>query len=104
PEGGDVMIYGDGGAGKTTLSIDLAFHLAAGDDWCGIAVPHKVRVGIVENEGPRALFRQKLRRKRESWAGSPLGDRLHVLDHPWSRFTFADETHREWLAREVFTL
>ena len=29
PEGGDVMFYGDGGAGKTTLSIDLACHLAA---------------------------------------------------------------------------
>jgi hypothetical protein len=31
PEAGDVMVYGDGGAGKTTLVIDLACHLAAGD-------------------------------------------------------------------------
>jgi AAA domain len=31
PEDGDVMFYGDGGAGKTTLVIDLACHLAAGD-------------------------------------------------------------------------
>ena len=42
PEGGDVMIYGDGGASKTTLGIDLACHLAAGDDWLGIAVPRPV--------------------------------------------------------------
>jgi ABC-type molybdenum transport system ATPase subunit/photorepair protein PhrA len=28
PEDGDVMIYGDGGAGKTTLAIDLAIHWA----------------------------------------------------------------------------
>jgi hypothetical protein len=28
PEGGDVLFYGDGGAGKTTLTIDLACHLA----------------------------------------------------------------------------
>ena len=38
PEGGDVMVYGDGGAGKTTLCLDLACHLAAGDDWLGIPV------------------------------------------------------------------
>lgn len=29
PEGGDVMFYGDGGTAKTTLTVDLAFHLAA---------------------------------------------------------------------------
>ena len=28
PEGGDVMFYGDGGAGKTSLAIDLACPLA----------------------------------------------------------------------------
>ena len=38
PENGDVMLYGDGGAGKTTLTIDLAFHLAAGCDWLGMTV------------------------------------------------------------------
>lgn len=104
PEGGDVMIYGDGGAGKTTLGIDLAFHLAAGDDWCGISVGRPVCVGIVENEGPRALFRQKLRRKRESWTGSPVDGRLHVLDQPWSRFTFEVENHRAWLGHAATQL
>ena len=39
PEGGDVVIYGDGGASKTTLSADLAMHLAAGDPWIGIPTP-----------------------------------------------------------------
>ncbi len=62
PEGGDVMFYGDGGAGKTTLMLDLALHLAAGDDWLGILVERPVRVAIIENEGPRPLFRAKLRR------------------------------------------
>ena len=61
PEGGDVMFYGDGGAGKTTLAIDLAFHLAAGDDWLGFPVASPVRVLLIENEGPRPLFRKKLR-------------------------------------------
>ena len=101
PEGGDVMVYGDGGAGKTTLTIDLAFHLAAGDDWCGISVARPIRAALVENEGPRPLFRAKLRRKSDSWAGSGLGDRLHVLETPWGLFSFADESHRAWLAAAV---
>lgn len=98
PTGGDVMFYGDGGTGKTTLGIDLAFHLAAGDDWCGIPISKPVGVGIIENEGPRPLFRQKLRRKRTTWAGSELGNRFQILDIPWARFTFTEETHRAWLA------
>lgn len=104
PEAGDVMIFGDGGAGKTTLEVDLAFHLAAGDDWCGLHVPKPVRVGIVENEGPRPLFREKLRRKLDTWQGGSVDGRLHVLDHPWATFTFVDEQHRAWLASTVTLL
>lgn len=98
PEGGDVMLYGDGGAGKTTLAIDLACHLAAGDSWLGIPVARPVKVLVIENEGPRPQFRRKLRRKRDGWAGSPIGDRLIVLEEPWSWLTLAEESHREALA------
>ena len=70
PEDGDVMIYGNGGAGKTTLAVDLACHLGAGKDWLGIPVPRPARVLLIENEGPRALFRKKLRRKLDAWEGS----------------------------------
>jgi hypothetical protein len=59
PEGGDVMIYGPAGGGKTTLMSDLGCHLAAGDAWLGLPVPHAVCVALVENEGPRPLFRAK---------------------------------------------
>jgi hypothetical protein len=90
PRGGDAMLYGDGGASKTTLSIDLAFHLAAGDDWLGIPVPGPASVVLVEAEGPRALFRRKLRRKLDSWTGSEVGGRLRVLETPWADFRFPD--------------
>lgn len=101
PEGGDVMIFGEGGAGKTTLEIDLACHLAAGDAWLGQTVARPLRVGIVENEGPRPHFRAKLRRKRDAWTGSPLGGRLVVLKRPWATLTLAEETHRAALAAAV---
>jgi hypothetical protein len=101
PENGDVMVYGDGGAGKTTLVVDLACHLAAGDPWLGIGVAKPRRVLLVENEGPRPKFRAKLRRKRDAWNGSPLEDRISVLEDPWGAFTFADEVWRTFLAEHV---
>jgi AAA domain len=100
-EGMDVLLYGDGGAGKTTLGIDAACHFAAGDAWLGIDVPQPLTVLMIEDEGPRPLFRSKLRRKITGWQGAPLGERLLVLEQPWARFTFANAEHRAWLAAFV---
>ena len=99
PANGDVMVYGDGGAGKTTLCLDLACHLAAGDDWLGIPIATAINVLLVENEGPRPLFRAKARAKLAAWTGSPLDDRVRIVDEPWATFTFAAESHRVELAR-----
>jgi hypothetical protein len=101
PEGGDAMLYGDGGAGKTTLAVDLAFHLAAGDVWLGIPVPRAVRVLLIENEGPRSLYRAKLRRKAEVWAGSAVDDRIRVLEEPWGRLSLADPCWRDALGAAI---
>lgn len=101
PEGGDVMVYGTGGAGKTTLTIDLACHLAAGDDWLGVPVDTPARVLLVENEGPRPLLRKKLGRKLAAWTGSPIGDRLLVLETPWAKVTLDDEEMVGRLSDEI---
>jgi hypothetical protein len=101
PAGGNVMIYGDGGAGKTTLSVDLAVHLAAGDDWIGIGIAATARTLIVEDEGPRAFFRRKLAGKLDAWQGSPIDDRVLIVERPWARFTFAEERHRVALAAAI---
>jgi hypothetical protein len=92
-EDSDAMLYGDGGASKTSLALDFGCHLAAGDDWLGIAIPEPRRVLVVENEGPRPLFRDKTRRKLAKWQGSEFGGRLLVWETPWARFRFprADE-------------
>jgi hypothetical protein len=98
PENGDVMFYGDGGAGKTTLTLDLACHLAAGDDWLGWTITRPWRVLVIENEGPRPLMRKKLRRKLAAWRGSPTGARLHVVDRPWAASRFDHTDTRQELA------
>jgi archaellum biogenesis ATPase FlaH len=100
PDNGDVMAYGDGGAGKTTLCIDLAFHLATGQSWLGIAVTRRVHVLLIENEGPRPLYRAKLRRKLEAWPRN-LDGQVDVWEQPWTWFTFADADKRQRLADEI---
>jgi hypothetical protein len=101
PTNGDVMVYGDGGAGKTTLCLDLACHLSAGAGWLGIEVARPLRVLLIENEGPRPLFRAKTGRKLKGWLGGALGGRLHVVEQPWAAFTFADEAMRAALATAI---
>lgn len=100
PADGILLMYGDGGAGKTTLAIDGAFHLAAARPWLGLAVARPVRSLIIENEGPRGKFRQILGAKRDSWSPTLNGE-IHVLEEPWSRVTIADAGHRAGIAEAV---
>jgi hypothetical protein len=99
--GGTLILYGDGGTSKTTLTIDAALHLAAGAAWLGLPVPRPLVVLVIENEGPRGPFRRKLARKCNSWTGDRFADRVHVLEEPWAQFSFAEEAHRAELATFV---
>jgi hypothetical protein len=99
--GGMVLEYGDGGTSKTTLTIDAVAHLAAGINWLGIPVGRPLRILLIENEGPRGKFRQKLDRKRATWTGPAFAERVFVLEEPWGRFSFATEAHRAHLAAAV---
>src|SRR4051794_9973505 len=60
PSSGLVIVYGAGGAGKTTLVLDASFQFASGSSWLGLLEPaRQLRIAIVENEGPRPEFRKK---------------------------------------------
>src|SRR5271166_7005537 len=60
-----LMVHGPAGSSKSTWTIDGAVHLAAGVPWLGLAVPRPVRLGLIENEGPAALYQQKLDAKQQ---------------------------------------
>jgi hypothetical protein len=101
PTDGLLLMYGDGGAGKTTLSIDAAAHLASGTDWIGITVPRPIRILLIENEGPRGPFRRRLAAKVNTWKGEPFAPNIVVLEEPWTHFTLADRGYRHELAEQI---
>jgi AAA domain len=94
-----LLLYGDGGSGKSTLTLDAVAHLAAGREWLDIPVPRPARVLLVENEGAAQLFQTKLREKAEQWdAESAWLENVHVYAEPWGGFSFANAHTREALA------
>ena len=102
PANGMLLMYGDGGAGKTTLTIDAVAHLAAGVPWLGIEVEQPVTTLMIENEGPLHKFQQRMREKIASWNGHPgFSERVHVIRRPWTRFNLQLEEHRQYLALQV---
>lgn len=100
PADGTLLMYGDGGAGKTTLTIDGVFNLAAGRPWLGLETPRPVRSVVIENEGPRGMFRRRLDEKAEAF-GHDVDDAIRVFEEPWSQFTLKDADLRYQLAELV---
>jgi len=100
---GFVLVYGGGGAGKTTLWLDGGLHFACGDKWLdGLLVPtRELRVGWIENEGPQEEFRRKLERKLGGWHDRLPDGHLHVLAKPWGGLDLRRDDHRAGLAAEV---
>jgi hypothetical protein len=101
PQGGDVLLYGDGGSSKTTLTVDLAMHLENGRDWLGYPVNQSARVLLIENEGPRAPFREKMRRKLTHW---DKDREPTILERPWASFSFSSDEDRAELVKGIESL
>ena len=103
PASGLGMVYGSGGAGKTTLVLDAAAHLAAGEPWLeGHVQPvRKLRIAWIENEGPREEFRRKAERKLEAWQGRIPPGQLRILNRPWGQYDLRRAEHREALGLEL---
>lgn len=94
PHAGFVMVGGSGGAGKSTLTLHAIAHLASGTEWFGMPVPRPLRVGVIENEGPRQPYREKVQAFAEAWEGPDFLPQCAFLESPWGRFSFADDELR----------
>ena len=91
PAGGLAILFAKGGRGKTTLTTDGAFHLASGVDWLGFEVPRALRVLIIENEGPREPFREKLEAKRKLWEHEITGG-IYVYTEDWGSLVLSADS------------
>jgi hypothetical protein len=56
---------------------------------------------VIENEGPRGMFRKKVRAKLAQWHGATVDDRIHVLEDPWAVFSFQEEGYRDQLRQTI---
>ena len=99
--GSTLMVYGKGGAGKTTLTIDLMCHLAAGIPWLGQTVAAPCRIILIENEGPLVNLQARLLAKRDGWEGEPWWPNVDILFSPWHGFSFRNDQHRQDLADRI---
>ena len=89
-----------GGHGKTTLSLDIFLHMAAGVDYPPFTIRHPVSILIIENEGPEELFAEKLEARLASFP-HVLKGRLDVCVVDWGGFSLADDGLRGRLIREI---
>lgn len=97
PAGGLVIVGGEGGSSKTTLTLDAIAHICSGTEWLGFPSARPVRALIIENEGPRSQFRTKLRQKTESWNGADFHHNVYVWEDPWASFNFSQPADRQHL-------
>jgi hypothetical protein len=95
---GTVIAYAEAGAGKTTLTVDMASHVGSGSDWLGLTVPRPLRVAIVENEGSRGPFRKKIAAKIQTWGGPDWAQNVWLLEEPWASLDLTNALHRQQLA------
>jgi hypothetical protein len=101
PAESSLVFYGEGGSSKTTLLVDLAYHLAAGVDWIGFPIGRPANVLLLEDEGPQNEFALKLRRKRASWDCGDVDGRVFVHVEPWASIDLRRDQHIEGLAGEL---
>jgi hypothetical protein len=96
-EGGIAMLASEPHVGKTTLALDLIAHLASGTEWLGIHVERPVRILLLENEGPMAMFQRQVRKKIASWEGDDFADHVTILTNKWGDWSLREERDREYI-------
>lgn len=96
PEGGLAIIYGDPGAGKSFLALDMALRIARGDDWHGVPT-RQTGVLYIAGEGARGIGKRV--------AGWRMSHGLKRIDAPFLLLPTAvqllDEAERARLLKTI---
>lgn len=105
PPAGLGLYVSKSGAGKTTSTIDFLLHAAAGVQWCGLSFPRPLRILVIENEGPREAFRQKIEHRLASWTRRDNQEPIRIWDDParWGQVRLSNAQQLEelrWVADE----
>jgi hypothetical protein len=95
PANGFALVYGKGAAGKTTLTMTAIAALCSATPWLGIPVPRASNVLMIENEGPKGPFIEKIERFADSWDGPDFLHNVSFYEEPWGRFNLADRGMRD---------
>jgi hypothetical protein len=100
PAGGLVLLGATVGHGKTTFTVELVLHAVAGRDYLGFSFTRPLRVLVIENEGPRIAFQEKLEARLENWEH---GGEPRVWDEPaaWGQIRISDKAVRERLRAAI---
>lgn len=68
PAAGLALFVSRPSAGKTTKAVDLLLHAAAGRDYLErLSFPRPLRILVIQNEGPRDAFIDKIEHKLANW-------------------------------------
>lgn len=68
PAGGLAILAAKVHDGKTTLGVvELVLHACAGVEFLRLTFPRALNILVIENEGPREAFRQKLEARLSTW-------------------------------------
>lgn len=93
PAGGLLIMFAKGGRGKTTAIVDALPHLASGVPWLGFPIDHPLRVLLIENEGPREPFRQKLETRTKAWTHEITGE-IFIYTENWGALKLTTDAQR----------
>jgi hypothetical protein len=100
PAGGLALLGATTSHGKTTWAVELVQHACAGRDYVGLHFTRPLGVLVIENEGPRDAFREKLGGRLANWEhnGEP---RIWDVPEDWGQVRVSSPTIRERLREAV---
>jgi hypothetical protein len=100
---GLTLFVAKAGHGKTTFLVDFGLNLAAGSDYCALTIPRPLRVLLVENEGPREAFREKVEARLTHGPRPALGGCFRIWDEPakWGTIKVSVEEQRASLRASI---